>query len=189
MTNASNLPTFMVAINRKYRGKLVPGSPEFWDFNMTFQNETADLDTLVVTVRAGYAWTSPHRHVRHHWPTRQNPNYRTTYRVRANVVGSQLLALDVDTQDERSTFYTLLQDPLIRSYAALLHESASSRPEWPRSRVIFLLERMLTVDEYELALRALLYRFPYCDQSVKHAAAVFYGAVDCRYYQRPLQAG
>ncbi len=177
---------FQVAINRKYIDKVKPGDNRFWDFNMTFANETIDMPAFVEAIQAGLAWTAPHHHVQHHRPTRRNPHYQSTYRVKENVMGSQLLALDCDTQDERSTFYDLLQDPLIREYGTLLHESASSVPEWPRTRVIFLLNDMLDASAYDLALKALLHRFPYCDQSVRHAAAVFYGAKDCRVYLRDL---
>jgi hypothetical protein len=36
-------------------------------------------------------------------------------------------------------------------------------------------------DAYEQALRALLHRYLFCDQSVNHAEVVFYGARDCAY--------
>jgi hypothetical protein len=41
---------------------------------------------------------------------------------------------------------------------------------------------VLETADYELALKALLHRFPFCDRSVNHAAVVFYGARDCAYY-------
>jgi hypothetical protein len=171
--------TFRVAINEKYRGKVIPGDGRFRDFNMTFQNKRLTLSGLLETIRAGHAWTAPHRHVQHHRPTRRRPDYHTTYRVKANVTGSQLLALDSDTEDIRSDFDTLLADPFIGHYAALLHATASSTPERPRSRIIFLLEEALDRDAYEEALKALLHRYPFCDRSVSHAAVVFYGAEDC----------
>lgn len=64
--------------------------------------------------------------MQHHRPTRRRPDYHTTYRVKANVTGSRLLALDSDTEDVRSDFDTLLADPFIGHYAALLHATASS---------------------------------------------------------------
>jgi hypothetical protein len=131
---------------------------------------------------AGYAWTAPHRRRRQHRPTAANPHYRTTYRVKENVISSQLLALDSDTGNERSDFETLLADPFIGQYAALLHATASATPDAPRTRVIFLLEKPLAPADYEQALRALLHRYPFCDQSVNHAAVVFYGARDCSFH-------
>ncbi len=80
---------------------------------MTFVNETIEIPAFVKAIQAGHAWTAPHHHVRRQRPIRRNPHYQTTYRVKENVIGSQLLALDCDTQDERSTFYDLLQVPLI----------------------------------------------------------------------------
>ena len=177
----NNAP-FQVAINQKYRDKVKPGDGRFWRFNMTFQNTHLTLPKLLAAISEGYAWTAPHLHKRHHRPTPTNPHYRTTYRVKANVVGSQLLALDSDTGDERSQFDTLLADPFIGQYAGLLHASASSTPTMPRTRIVFLLDQPLERNAYEHALRALLHRYPFCDQSVNHAAVVFYGAQDCAYH-------
>lgn len=174
-------PTVQVAINTHFRGKIKPGHKQFWRFNMTFQNRHLTLPDLLERIRQGYAWTAPHQHLRHHRPTRRNPNYYTTYRVKANVFGSQLLALDSDTGDERSHFDVLVEDPFIAQFGALLHATASSTIQQPRSRIIFMLEQMLPTEEYERALKALLHRFPFCDQSVNHAAVVFYGAKDCDY--------
>ena len=172
---------FQVAINQKYRDKVKPGDGRFWKFNMTFQTTRLTLPKLLAAIRQGYAWTAPHRRIRHRRPTRNKPHYRTTYRVKANVIGSQLLALDSDTGDDRSHFDSLLADPFIGRYASLLHATASSTPASPRTRIVFLLEAPLRPDAYEQALRALLHRYPFCDQSVNHAAAVFYGARDCAY--------
>jgi hypothetical protein len=173
--------TFQVALNQKYRDKVKPGDGRFWDFNMTFQNSRLTLPKLLNAIRAGYAWTAPHRR-RQHRPTAANPHYHTTYRVKEIVISSQLLALDSDTGDERSHFETLLGDTFIGQYAALLHATASSTPDAPRTRVIFLLEKPLAPAEYEQALRVLLHRYPFCDQSVNHAAVVFYGARDCSFH-------
>ena len=74
-----------------------------------------------------------------------------------------------------------LPAPFIARYVGLLHSTASSTPEQPRSRIIFLLSEPLPTAAYEQALKALLHRFPFCDQSVNHAAAVFYGAQNCDY--------
>ncbi|MBK7916811.1 MAG: hypothetical protein IPJ94_11245 [Chloroflexi bacterium] len=137
----NNAP-FQVAINQKYRDKVKPGDGRFWRFNMTFQNTHLTLPKLLAAISEGYAWTAPHLHKRHHRPTPTNPHYRTTYRVKANVVGSQLLALDSDTGDERSQFDTLLADPFIGQYAGLLHASASSTT-MPRTRIVFLLDQPL----------------------------------------------
>ena len=171
--------SFQVAINQKYRDKVKPGDGRFWDFNMTFQNTWLTLPKLLGTIREGYAWTAPHRHVRHHRPTARNPYHQTSYRVKANVVGSQLLALDSDTGDERSRFDVLLTDPFIAEYVGLLHATASSTPTRPRTRVIFVLDKPLETAVFEQSLKALLFRYPFCDQSVNHAAAVFYGAQHC----------
>lgn len=173
--------TFLVAVNRQVRGKLRTGSAEFGRFNMGFQNQELTLDGLIAAITAGHAWTAPHQHLRHHRPTSRRPDHLTTYRVKENVISSQLLALDADTGDERSAFAAWLADPFVARYAALLHETASATPDDPRTRVIFLLDEPLPPAEYELALLALLARYPFCDHSVRHAAAAFFGAPNCRY--------
>ena len=178
----THLPTFQVAINPNYRDKVQPGDGRFWKFNMTFQTVQMTLPQLLVSIRQGYAWSAPHSQIRHHRPMRRNPHYYTTYRVKANVSGSQLLALDSDTGDEQSHFSTLLEDPFVAQYAGLLHATASATAAQPRSRLIFLLEQRLETADYEYALKALLHRFPFCDRSVNHAAVVFYGARNCAYY-------
>lgn len=177
-----NERTFPIAVNIHYRDKITPGHKQFWRFNMTFQNMHLTLEQLLENIRQGFAWTAPHHHLRHHRPTRRNPHYYTTFRVKANVIGSQLLALDSDTGDERSLFEILLEDSFIANHATLLHTTASSTAAQPRSRIIFLLEQMLSPTEYEIALKALLHRFPFCDRSVNHGAVVFYGAKNCEYY-------
>jgi hypothetical protein len=174
--------SFQVAINQKYKDKVKPGDGRFWDFNMSFQNTWLTLPKLLGGIREGYAWTAPHRHVRHHRPTTRNPRYRTSYRVKANVMGSQLLALDSDTGDERSRFDTLLTDPFIAKYAGLLHATASATRVRPRTRIIFVLDKPVKSVVFEESLKALLFRYPFCDQSVNHAAAVFYGAQHCDYH-------
>jgi hypothetical protein len=178
---AAGETTFRVAVNRQVRGKLRPGSGDFGQFNMGFENEEMGLDGLIAVITAGHAWAAPHEHRRHHRPTRRDPNYLTTYRVKENVISSQLLALDADTGDARSTFAAWLADPFVSRHAVLLHETASATPDDPRTRVIFLLDEPLAPEEYELALQALLARYHFCDQSVKHAAAAFFGAPGCRY--------
>lgn len=174
-------PSFELAVNTIYQDKVKPGDGRFWQFNMTFTTRRLTLPALLGHIRRGHAWCAPHAQVRHHRPTRRNPNYQTTYRVKANVSHCQLLALDSDTGDEQSAFASLMQDPFIARYVGLLHSTASSTPEQPRSRIIFLLEEPLPTADYEAALKALLHRFPFCDQSVNHAAAVFYGAQNCDY--------
>ncbi len=52
---------FQVAINRQYQDKIKPEDGRFWEFNMTFQNETLTMAAFVEAIGAGYAWTAPAR--------------------------------------------------------------------------------------------------------------------------------
>jgi hypothetical protein len=101
--------------------------------------------------------------------------------VKKNVISVQVLALDSDTEDGRSTLEALAGDSFIAAHAALLHTSASHTAAAPRARVIFVLSEALEVGEAELALRALQARYPYVDSSTKDACRVFYGAQACEY--------
>ncbi|MCB0010739.1 MAG: hypothetical protein KDE34_02535, partial [Anaerolineales bacterium] len=131
-------------------------------------------------------WTAAHDKRQHHRPRPGQPNYQTTYRVKQNVTAISLLALDVETGDDLSTLdYWLQRDPFASQYAGLVHTTASHRPEAPRCRVIFQLDQPLTIDQAELARKAIIDRWPFID----HAPAVnsiYYGAAGCEFVRRDV---
>lgn len=167
--------TFLVDINSHFTDKVRPGDRRFWDFNMTFQTYGLTLPDLARSVRCGYAWTAPHVKQQQD----KGNGKLTTYRVKANVAFTQLLGLDSDTEDQRSTFDAWLADPFVAQYGAFLHTTASHTPDAPRCRVVFLLDQELAREDAEVATRALLWRYPACDQSAKDASRIFYGAKGC----------
>lgn len=172
---ADNQQTFLLDVNPHFVGKVRPGDRRFWRFNMSFESRRVTLDELAASIRAGHAWTAPHAKERRPRPG----GGLSSYRVKANVTGAQLLALDCDTGDQRATFASWLADPFVASYAAFLHTTASHTPDAPRCRVVFALDQLLDPAGAELATRALLWRFPHCDQVAKDVSRVFYGAAGC----------
>lgn len=170
---------FNVSINKNYTDKVKPSDGRFWAFNMSFDTIETDAAGLLASIQRGWAWTAPHRKQQHRRPTKANPNYKTTYRVKENVIGGQLLALDFETEDYQSSLRGLRDNPFIEKYAAFTHTSASHTPARPRSRVVFTLDQKLTPGGLDIAMRAMVYAFPLADQSVKHSAVVLYGAKDC----------
>lgn len=165
----------LVDINPHYTNKIKPGDSQFWNFNMSFQTQRLTVEELGENVRRGYAWTAPHAKVQH-----TKPNGRlTTYRVKRNVTGVQLLALDSDTEDARSAFTWWLADPFTATHAAFLHTSASHTEDAPRCRIVFALDELLEPGEAELALAAFVWRYPHIDKSCVDASRLFYGAKGC----------
>src|SRR5690606_35990179 len=61
------------------------------------------------------------------------------------------IALDFDTEDERSTLDRLIQDDYIEYFASFLYTTPSHTPDAPRARAIWILDAPITdYEEYEL---------------------------------------
>ena len=61
-------------------------------------------------------------------------------RKRENWKLIQHIAVDLDTEDERSSVLTLRQHPIVLAYGFMVYPTLNSRPDKPRSRVLFALE-------------------------------------------------
>ena len=168
---------FAVDINRRFTDKVKPGDPRFWKLNMSFQTAELTAAELLDDIRNGHAWTAPHRKVRHP----RADGKRTTYRVKRNVIGVQVIGLDSDTGDELSTLDWWKQDDFFAHFGAFAHTTASHTDERPRCRVVFVLAEPLAPDDAELLLLALHERYPHIDHSAKDACRLFYGARGCSY--------
>jgi len=177
--NDVNPPEILAAVNPKYTDKVKYGSKQFWDFNMTFINYTISGGRLANAIQKGMTWTAPHEHIRRHRPRPEKPDYHTTYRVKENIISVQALAIDSDTEDEKSRFEWWLNQPFIANQAAFLHTTASHTEDKPRCRVVFVLDRPVTVQEAERILKGFMREWGHVDKSCKDAGRVFYGAKDC----------
>lgn len=169
--------TFQVAINRRHVGKLPPGDKRWADFNDSFEILTLDADGLAREIGAGHAYTAPHK--RKH--QKLEGGKKSAYRHSLNFLHAQHLAVDFDTEDDRSTLDALSADPFIARYAAFLHTTASHTPDKPRARAVFILDQpIMTAGDYADAMTALVWKYSgHADSSCKDAARLFFGAPLC----------
>ena len=168
---------FAVDVNTLFTDKVKPGDPRYWKLNMTFRTCTLTARELLGNIHQGFAWTAPHSKERHLRPDGK----RTTFRVKQNVIGVQVIGLDSDTGDERSALSSWAQDDFFAQYGAFAHTSASHTDERPRCRVVFVLRELLPVGDAELLVRALMERYPHVDRSTKDASRLFYGSRGCQF--------
>jgi hypothetical protein len=158
--------TYKVAVSRMaLDGKIPPGDPIWSTFNASFENrEVGPLD-LAEAVLLGHPFTT--------WHANQ-------WRNRDNYMAGQYLALDFDTEDERSTLKTLTADKFIAKYGALLYTSPSHRPEAPRARAVFLIDTpIMQAKNYTLAAAALLWIYGTADRQCKDCCRFWYGSKGC----------
>lgn len=160
-----------LAINYQHQGKMPADmtpeeSREWWNrFNGGFTNQALDTAEFITAIQSGYAYTTQH----------------SRYRKADNFICGQHVALDLDTEDERSTFDYLMQDSFIADNATFLHTTPSHTAEKPRCRVVFVLDRPIrSAEKYTLLAEALVYRFGLADRKCKDAARLFFGSEGCQ---------
>lgn len=151
---------------RAETGKIAQGDIDAWrEFNGSFRNVDISPEELMARIKQGYAYTAAHGRYRHS----------------NNFICAQHLALDMDTQDERSSIAVLTADPFISQYAAFIHTTPSHTAEKPKARVVFVLDRPIhNAGKYAELMTALVSRFEIADKACKDAARFFYGAKDCQ---------
>lgn len=155
---------YKIAINREATGKLPPNAR--WDvFNDSFVNQTMqslDIANAIYTSHAYAAW---------HNGRRKTENFQL----------AQHIAVDLDTEDERSSIDHLLTHEFVSVYAAILHSTPSHTEATPRTRVLFLLDQPIAnADSYKTAIDFVYSLFPGADPSCVDASRFFYGSKDCR---------
>ena len=155
--------TLRLDVNRQVRDK----TKNFYQLHTNFQTEEVTLEELPSIIRAGNAYTAPFSKVA--------DEKHATCHFKANVEEVALLWID----DDQHGLDFWKADKFVSRYGGILHTTASSTPEEPRSRVLFVLDQALEVKEAELALKALFDRFPHVDQSVHDASRTLYGAKNC----------
>jgi hypothetical protein len=155
-----------IAVSRYVITKKIPPMDPFWpQFNASFEN--MDLNTVEITdvIGEGRAITTWHKN---HW--RSSENY---------LLG-QFLGLDFDAGDETSYLPLLMQDKFSRKYAAFGYSTISHTSDFPRSRLIFLLDQpIMQAKNYALAATALLWVYGTADRQCKDAVRFFYGSKGC----------
>lgn len=94
---------------------------------------------------------------------------------------AQHIAVDMDTEDKRSSIDWLMKHEFVRAYASILYSTPSHTDEAPRSRIIFLLDRPITDGAgYKQAIEYIYSLFPGADPSCVDASRFLYGSKNCR---------
>lgn len=152
---------YKIAFNKMATGKIPQGDPRWSEFNDSFVNMEIDLVDIVYEIHSGHAFTTWH-----------NGRRKTD-----NFICAQHLALDFDTGDKRSSKTHLLSNPFIAAYAAIIYPTPSSSEDRPRSRVVFLLDELITdATKYSAAMEFLVEQFDGADKACTDASRFFYGA-------------
>lgn len=146
-------------------GKLQHGDPVWSTFNSSFENVEMDILEIANQIYLGHPFTTWHRN---HW--RNQANYQL----------GQHIAIDFDTEDQRSTLTHLAKDKFVQKYGAMIYTTPSHTPDAPRARVLFLLDEPIhQAKNYTAAVTALLWLFGTADRQCKDACRFFYGSHNC----------
>jgi len=155
------MDTYQIAIGPALTGKLLPGDPHWREFNGAFKPAQLPADIIAAEIYDGHAFTTVCDPL---W--RKAENYKL----------GQHLALDFDTEDQRSTIPVLLKDPFISRYGSIIYTTPSHTPDKPRARVVFLLDTPIQqATNYTKAAAALLWIFGAADRQCKDPVRFFYG--------------
>lgn len=153
-----------IAFNKMATGKLPQGDSRWGEFNDSFVNREMDVVDICNEIYTGHAYTTWH-----------NGRRKTE-----NFVAGQHIAIDMDTEDKRSSIDTLRNHELVKLYGGIIHTTPSHTEQAPRSRVIFLLDEPIpTAAGYTAATTFLMSQFDGNDTVCKDAVRFFYGAKDC----------
>jgi hypothetical protein len=102
--------------------------------------------------------------------------YKNDWRKEENFLTAQIMGIDFD---EGQDVQALAIDPFIEEHAYLIYPTPSSTTEAPRSRILFILDQLMTdVSLYRRMLLRLLTKFAVkdADKKCKDAARQFYGS-------------
>lgn len=145
-------------------GKLPQGDKRWGEFNDSFENLTLAPLEIADQIYKGYAFTTWH-------------NGR---RSLANFMCGQHVAIDMDTNDERSTLDTLAAHPWVRMYGNLIYTTPSHTEDAPRARVLFLLDTPVTsAAAYGEIVAFVMSQFDEPDTACSDASRFFYGSLHC----------
>lgn len=163
MTSVVTTLYFDIGINTLWPHEKLTGGDRRWKrYNASFHKRTTDIAGLAALLTQGYGFT---------------PVMKNSYRMQANFISGQHVAVDFDTNDERSSFATLLARPFIQQYAAILYTTPSHTPEGPRARVVFIFDQPVTdKDEYGRLAKAIVGLFGESDPTVAESARLFFGS-------------
>lgn len=155
-----DIKSFGCCVNRSFTGKLAHNSLSWGVYNRSFKAEVLDVGALAAVIRQGYS-VAPIFHTSRHTD---------------NFMSAQVIGLDFD----QSSFADLKGDRYVADYAAILHTTTSHRPDAPRTRALFILDRPIyDAAQYADYARALAWFHRLADQQCTDAARAWFGAVNC----------
>lgn len=93
---------------------------------------------------------------------------------KADLESIQVIVLDFDDKDWSEE--KLLAEEFFKKYAAFWHRSPSWTEDWHKTRVVFILDKSVGVEDGETMIRYLLRKYKQADQNCKDAGRWFYGA-------------
>ena len=157
---------YKIAINKMSLAEKLPKGDRRWEeFNTSFQNLELEMIDIANAIYLGHSYTAWHS------------GRRTT----ENFLAAQFIAVDMDTEDERSSIAHLAKMEFVRVYASFIYSTPSSTPETPRSRIIFLLDEPITdAAKYKVVIEFVYSVFPGSDPNCVKASGFFYGSRDCQ---------
>jgi hypothetical protein len=154
-----------IAISKHYKGKPPIEVLKTQEYIRSFHNYNISSKRFAELVQEGYAFCSA---------------LTRPYRARRNFLSAPVIAMDFDTDDMRSSFDYLSQDPFISSYASFLYTTPSHTKEKPRARVVFEFSSpIFSKSTFEVAMAALLDKYGFADPACKDAARIFFGSPGC----------
>lgn len=160
---------YEIDVCKRFVGK-VPAH-QMGTLNNSFERVEVTPRQHAALIRQGYTTTNPFRKV--------IPDGGKSPRVEENVIAVTHVALDFDTEDKRSALGTLLSHPVIAEHACFVHPTASSKEGAPRSRVVFVFEHPLSVDQGRQVIQYLQHLFPDADSSTSDTGRIWFGSPDC----------
>ena len=130
-----------------------------------FKNEELISAEIIEHIKKGYPFTA---------------HFADGYRRTENFVCSDFIAADIDSG---LTIQEALDSAFIKNFAAFVYTTPSHSDDYPRFRIVFLLEDTITdPNEWKNALLGLAVMLE-SDQSIKDAGRLFFGSKGCRVFK------
>jgi hypothetical protein len=141
-------------------GKLPAGDPRWAALNDSFRNRTVEAVDFLDAIYQGYSYAP----------------WFDGRRKAENFICAQHIAVDMDTQDERSAIVTIERNRFFRLYGSIIHETPSHTAIAPKCRVIFLLDEPIkNATGYRLAMQTVYSFFNGADIACIDPARFFFG--------------
>lgn len=173
--------TIYCAINPNTTEKIGKDHPRKWWYNNSFENREFDtLRDLMIQVYRGHPYCAQHHHINQPYVKRDGTEGKTAFRHSKNFWRCNVVSIDFDGETEACSIPSLMMDPLIMVHGGALYSTVSSRPEAPRTRVVFETEEVIEDPDYYRALNeSLFYSYRMADQGAKDACRIFAGSLNC----------